>query len=66
MMFSPWNKISPAVGSIKRRIALPRVVFPHPDSPTRPNVVPFLTLIETPSTALKSVTFVPNNPPLIG
>ena len=29
----------------------PRVLFPHPDSPTRPTVSPDLTSSETPSTA---------------
>src|ERR1700712_3019551 len=33
--------ICPEDGSINRNKALPSVVFPHPDSPTNPNVSPW-------------------------
>jgi len=41
----------PLVASISRRISLPVVLFPLPDSPTRPRVSPELIEKETPSTA---------------
>src|SRR5215204_2731653 len=48
---SPANKISPAVGSIKRSRQRPTVDLPQPDSPTRPKVSPAKISNETPSTA---------------
>src|SRR5262245_9594806 len=53
--FSPRNRISPAVGSMSRRMHLPVVVLPHPDSPTRPNVSPSFTEKLTSSTARVTV-----------
>ena len=47
----PSNSTSPAVGSIRRRIARPVVDFPQPDSPTTPNVFPFSIVKVTSSTA---------------
>ena len=43
--------VSPAVGSIRRRIVRPVVDLPHPDSPTRPRVLPLSRVKLTPSTA---------------
>src|SRR6185436_11903326 len=43
--------IFPAVGSISRRIARPKVDFPQPDSPTSPTVSPDSMSRLTPSTA---------------
>ena len=37
---SPSNVTRPEVGSSRRRMTLPRVVFPQPDSPTSPSVSP--------------------------
>ena len=51
LMSAPSKRISPAVGSIKRRRQRPVVVFPHPDSPTMPSVFPLSTEKFTPSTA---------------
>jgi len=50
-MFLSLNIISPELASINFKIALPKVVFPHPDSPTKPKVSPGYTLRETLSTA---------------
>src|SRR5574337_548467 len=47
----PSKKTSPLVGSISRKITRPVVVFPEPDSPTRPSVSPRRIANETPSTA---------------
>src|SRR5262245_7497049 len=44
--------MTPAVGSSAPRTSLEVVVFPHPDSPTRPSVSPPLILKLMPSTAL--------------
>jgi hypothetical protein len=41
-MFCPSKITEPSVGSISRRMPRPRVVFPHPDSPTSPYVSPGL------------------------
>ena len=38
-------------------MVLPIVVFPHPDSPTRPNVSPSYSLKLTPSIALYATFF---------
>ena len=43
--------ISPPVGLYKCMMDRPTVVFPQPDSPTRPRVSPFLIENVTPSTA---------------
>ena len=40
LMSRPFKMIEPSVGSRIRMIALPKVDFPHPDSPTRPRVSP--------------------------
>jgi hypothetical protein len=50
----------------RRRMVLPVVDFPQPDSPTRPMVVPRLILKETSSTAFTWPVTPPKNPPLIG
>ena len=34
------NTTLPELGSINRRISLPSVLFPEPDSPTKPSVSP--------------------------
>ena len=47
----PSNQISPAVGSISRRMQRPVVDFPEPDSPTNPSVSPASMSKLTPSTA---------------
>ena len=41
----------PAVGGMSRRMALPAVVLPQPDSPTSASVRPLRITSETPSTA---------------
>ncbi len=38
--FWPSNQISPAVGSISRKMQRPVVDLPQPDSPTKPKVSP--------------------------
>ena len=43
--------IEPVVGVEEPEHAAATVVFPHPDSPTRPSVSPRLTEKDTPSTA---------------
>src|SRR5438128_9433004 len=48
--------MDPEVGSIRRRMQRPTVVFPDPDSPTRPSVSPRETANRTPATALTSAT----------
>src|SRR5438309_3555903 len=50
-MSRPLKRTWPAVGWTRRRIDLPRVDLPHPDSPTRPSVSPCLISRSTPSTA---------------
>ena len=40
VMSRPLKTMLPAVGSVSRMIVRPRVVFPHPDSPTTPSVSP--------------------------
>ena len=52
-MSLPWKVIWPAVGRSRPSTVLAVVVFPHPDSPTRPNVSPRLMLKVMPSTALR-------------
>ena len=49
---SPSSEIAPEFGFSSATISLPIVVLPHPDSPTRPNVVPAGTAKETSDTAL--------------
>src|SRR5271169_3822423 len=44
----------PDVGAIKRRASRPSVLFPDPDSPTRPRVSPASTSNDTLSTARTS------------
>ena len=51
VMSSPSNRIEPESGSSSRIARRARVVFPHPDSPTSPRVIPGGTKRETPSTA---------------
>jgi hypothetical protein len=41
----------PLVGIINRKMQLPTVLFPHPDSPTNPSVSPSLMVKLTSSTA---------------
>src|SRR3954469_2837985 len=62
----PSKRISPEVGSINRSIALPVVVFPHPDSPTTPSVSPRATSNETSFTAFTAPTCLEKTPFLIG
>ena len=45
------KRSEPEVGSRRRSISLPVVVFPQPDSPTRPTVSPRRMSKLTPSTA---------------
>src|SRR4030042_4099939 len=49
---SPPYWTDPPVGSTSTRMALPVVVLPQPDSPTRQNISLSLMLKDTPSTAL--------------
>ena len=49
--------IWPLVGSSSRVSRRPVVVFPHPDSPTRPRVCPLDTDRSIPSTARTAPTF---------
>ena len=53
--FSPRNRTSPEVASIRRSTQRPVVVFPLPDSPTNPNVSPSSIEKLTSSTALMGV-----------
>src|SRR5699024_549989 len=55
--FFPWTfsllkTTCPPVASCRRMIVRPVVDFPHPDSPTRPNVSPLLISNDMSSTAL--------------
>ena len=50
-MSVPLILISPAVGSIKRRMVRPTVDLPQPDSPTSASVSPARIASVTPSTA---------------
>ena len=50
----PSMRITPALGSIRRKISLPTVDFPQPDSPTRQSVSPRASVKLTPSTARKT------------
>ncbi len=52
--FWPLKLMPPEVGSMRRRIMRPSVVFPQPDSPTRPSVSPWVMSSETPLTARTS------------
>ena len=52
---SPSMLEPPDVGSISRSAQRATVLFPDPDSPTRPKVVPASTSKETPSTARTSL-----------
>ena len=54
------------VEGIKLRIAWAKVVFPEPDSPTIPNVVPFCKKSDISSTALKCPIVLLKKPFLIG
>lgn len=56
----------PEVTSCKRMMLLPVVDFPQPDSPTSPNVSPFLIVKLRSSTAFNCSVFLPNSPFLIG
>src|ERR1700730_13370219 len=66
VMSSPSKKIDPLVGSSKRRMQRPIVVFPEPDSPTSPSVSPRLIRNVTPSTAFTSATWREKTPAVIG
>ena len=46
---SPSKTTCPDVGSMSLRIIRPSVVFPHPDSPTRPSASPEAMVRSTPS-----------------
>ena len=50
----------PPSQSYRRKIVLPSVVLPQPDSPTIPIVFPFSTENDTSSTAFKYLEGVPN------
>src|SRR5579875_1460079 len=63
---SPQRRISPAVGSINLRIALPAVDLPQPDSPTSPRVSPAAMSKEMPSTARTWPTTCRKIPPRTG
>lgn len=65
-MSFPSNKTLPEVTSCKRMMLLPVVDFPQPDSPTSPNVSPFLIVKLRSSTAFNCSVFLPNGPFLIG
>ena len=58
----PSKLTLPPVGSTNRSIALPKVVLPHPDSPTRPIVEPRVTSRSTPSTALTAPMTLEDDP----
>lgn len=62
----PSNRMLPEVTSCKRMMLLPVVDFPQPDSPTSPNVSPFLIVKLRSSTAFNCSVFLPNSPFLIG
>src|SRR5438270_694379 len=62
----PSKLISPDVGSRRRKIVLPVVVFPQPDSPTTPRVSPRATSNETSFTAFTAPTWRDRTPFLIG
>ncbi len=59
----PSNRTEPDVGLISCRTARPVVVFPHPDSPTRPSVSPGAMEKDTPDTAWTSPTLRRKSPP---
>src|SRR5262245_14512619 len=63
---APSKRISPASGSIRRRIARPAVVLPHPDSPTSSKVSPRLISKLMSSTALTCAVTRERTPRLIG
>src|ERR1700694_1064903 len=65
-MSSPMNSIVPAVGSRRRIMVRPSVDLPHPDSPTRPTVSPFLMSRSTPSTAWTWATVLWRTPEVMG
>ena len=58
----PRNTIPPPVGSIRRRIERPAVVFPQPLSPTRPSVSLRPSVNEMPSTAFTCATTLRSRP----
>src|SRR5213593_3000054 len=60
------NFTLPSVGSIRRRMQRPVVVFPQPLSPTSPSTSPAWTSKLTPSTALTCPTVRESSPFLIG
>jgi len=55
-MSTPPSTTLPSVGSTKRRMSLPTVDLPQPDSPTRHSVSPGWIEKVTPSTALTCAT----------
>ena len=59
----PSNSTLPPVGVYNRRMERPTVVFPQPDSPTKPRVSPVRAFSETPSTACTLPTLRRNTPP---
>ncbi len=62
----PSNVTLPDVGGSRRRMTLPSVVLPQPDSPTRPSVSPSVTVKLTPSTARTAPSLLmPMRPPRI-
>ena len=62
---TPSNSTWPAVGFDSCRIALPVVLFPQPDSPTRPSVSPRSTKKSIPSTARTAPTWRPASMPAV-
>jgi hypothetical protein len=66
VMSTPPSVIDPDVGSMRRSMSRPTVVFPHPDSPTRPSVSPPWISKLTPSTARTRPTVRMSSPPLTG
>src|ERR1051326_7011170 len=63
---TPSNRTLPASGSMSRRIERPAVVFPQPDSPTRPRVSPRLISKLMSSTALTYAVTRDSTPRRIG
>ena len=59
-LVTSWSskKTFPSVGSCSRRMVLPKVDFPQPDSPTTPKVSPLLMEKLTSSTAWRVPLFV--------
>src|SRR5947209_2903185 len=62
----PSKMIAPDVGSMRRRMSRPSVLFPEPDSPIKPRVSPAAISRETSSTARTSAADPAPDPPLKG